>query len=82
MDEIQKFINDQRKQSTVSSTVQHVDKLKKILMIEKEEIREIHNIDAAELNSYLSEFFYLLKKNDNEDYEPLFALLEQLLIDI
>ena len=70
MDEIQKFINDQRKQSTVSSTVQHVNKLKKFLMIEKEEIREIHNIDAAELNSYLSEFFYLLKKNDNEDYEP------------
>ena len=39
-------------------------------MFEKEELREIHHIDAQELNSYLSEFFYKLKKSETEDYEP------------
>ena len=68
--DIQKFIDDQRKPNTVMSTAQHVAKLKKYLVVEREELREIYHIDAPELNSYLSEFFYLLKKSETEDYEP------------
>ena len=44
--------------------------LNNFLCGEKEDLREIQNIEVNELDRYLSEFFVTLKKSDVSDYEP------------
>lgn len=69
-DEVQAFIDGQKKVSTVRATKAHVDMLSSWLSEYKNEIRPIHTIIPDRLNAYLCEFFVKIVKKDGSDYEP------------
>ena len=41
-----------------------------VLRNEKNDEREVQNIESAELNKYLAEFIRSVRRKDGEDYEP------------
>ncbi len=68
-DEVSKFINPQKKETTVRSTAAHLKCVANWLWTQKSEPRAIENIIPQLLNEYLSEFFVKVIKQDGSDYE-------------
>ena len=48
----------------------HVKLLETFLRNEKNDEREVQNIESAELNKHLAEFIRSVRRKDGEDYEP------------
>ena len=69
-DEIQDYINAQKKPNTVRSTKCHLKILHDWLIVNKFELRQIEQIPPTELNLLLAEFFVKVKRSDGKDYEP------------
>ena len=67
---VQAFIEAQKKTSTINATKQHINIVNRYLLDEHNEMREIQDINAEELDNYLSQFFVVLKKQNGTDYEP------------
>jgi len=44
--------------------------LEEFLRNEKNDEREVHTIEPAELNKYLAEFIHSVRSKDGEDYDP------------
>lgn len=68
--DIDEFINKQKKPATVKQTNHIMSKLEKWLKEQKSELRSIEQIAPSELNTFLSEYFYQLKKVNGQPYEP------------
>ena len=70
IDEVQDFINTQKKPNTVRATKCHLKVVHDWLLVNKFELRPIDQIPPNELNILLAEFFMKVKKSDGKDYEP------------
>ena len=70
LDNVQNFIDAQKKSNTVNATKQHMKTLTNWLVKSKSEYRSIEELEPDLLNLYLQEFFISIKKLDGSDYEP------------
>ena len=61
---MQAFIESQMKTSTINATKQHVNIVNKYLLNVHNEMIEIQDMNAEDLDKYLSQFFIVLKKKD------------------
>ena len=67
--DVQSFIAQQENKNTQKKTLCDVMKFKRFLE-NKKEYKEIHQIDADQLNEYLANFCLSVRKSDGSDYEP------------
>ena len=58
------------KTNTKEKTKQDVKLLETFLRNEKNDKREVQDIEPAELNKHLAEFIRSVRRKDGEDYEP------------
>ena len=66
---LDEFVQHQENKNTFSKTQRDVSFLKKIL-VSRNELREIANIDAKDLDVLIANFLLQVRKKDGEQYEP------------
>ena len=66
---LDEFVQHQENKNTLSKTQRDVSLLKKIL-VSRNELREIENIDAKDLDVIIANFLLQVRKKDGEQYEP------------
>ena len=66
---LDEFVQHQENKNTLSKTQRVVSLLKKIL-VSRNELREIENIDAKDLDVLIANFLLQVRKKDGEQYEP------------
>jgi hypothetical protein len=69
-EDIENFIKGTKNARTEAKTSGHMKLLDNFLMRRYQEIRPIHQIDAEQLDMYLGNFVYSIKKHDKTDFEP------------
>ena len=69
--DIEKFIEEEQNANTKEKkTFYDLKLVKKFLVEERHEIREIEKIPPTELDSYLSQFVLAARTKTGKDYEP------------
>ena len=68
--DVEKFIEEEENVNTKKETFQDLKLVKKFLVEERQEIREIEKIPPTELDSYLSQFVLAARTKTGKDYEP------------
>ena len=68
--DVEKFIEEEENVNTKKETFQDLKLVKKFLVEERQEIREIEKIPPTELDSYLSQFVLAARKKTGKYYEP------------
>ena len=66
---LDEFVQHQENKNTFSKTQRDVSLLKKFL-VSRNELREIENIDANDLDVLIANFLLQVRKKDGEQYEP------------
>ena len=66
---LDEFVQHQENKNTLSKTQRDVSLLKKFL-VSRNELREIENIDAKDLDVLIANFLLQVRKKDGEQYEP------------
>ena len=66
---LDEFVQHQENKNTLSKTQRDVSLLKKFL-VSRNELREIENIDAKDLDMLIANFLHQVRKKDGEQYEP------------
>ena len=68
--DVEQFIEGEENANTKKKTFYDLKLIKKFLVEERHEIREIEKIPATELDSYLSQFVLAARKKTGKYYEP------------
>ena len=68
--DVEKFIEGEENANTKTKTFYDLKLLKKFLVEEHHEIREIEKIPPTELDGYLSQFVLAARTKTGKDYEP------------
>lgn len=66
---VEEFLDINKNENTKRKTLCH-QKLLEDYLTEKQEYRNIHEIDPEELNGYLCEFILRVRQRDGKEYEP------------
>ena len=69
---LDEFVQHQENKNTFSKTQRYVLLLQKFL-VSRNELREIENIDANNLDVLIANFLLQVRKRDGEQYEPTSA---------
>ena len=64
------YVESMENRKTKEKTKRDVQLFEEFLRKEKNDLREVHTIESAELNKYLAEFICFVRRKDGEDYEP------------
>ena len=68
--DVEKFIEGEENANTKRKTFYDLKLVKKFLVEERHEIREIEKIPPTELDGYLSQFVLAARTKTGKDYEP------------
>ena len=66
---VQDYVERLESKNTKERTKRDVKLLEKFLRNEKNDEREVHNMEPAESNKYLAEFIRSVRRENGEDYE-------------
>ena len=67
---VEDYVESLENKNTKEKTKRDVKLLEEFLRNEKNDEREVQDIEPAELNKHLAEFIRSVRRKDGEDYEP------------
>ena len=67
---VEDYVESLENKNTKEKTKRDVKLLEEFLRNEKNDEREVHTTEPAELNKYLAEFIHSVRSKDGEDYDP------------